>query len=58
MLDEIESKTVKVIDSGKSKTLSVKPIENTSKNPQFSKDKAPVEKEVLLSQKLQYHAYE
>ena len=64
MLDEIESKTVhkaeKVIDRGKrSKTLSeVKPVENVSKNLQSFLQISPVQKKVLLSQKLRDHAYE
>ena len=64
MLDEIESKTVhkaeKVIDRGKrSKTLSeVKPVENIKKNLQSFLEISPVQKKVLLSHKLQDHAYE
>ena len=64
MLDEIESKTVqkqkKVINRGKrSKTLSeVKPVENINKYLQSFLEISPVEKEVLLSHKLQDHAYE
>ena len=63
MLDEIDSKTVhkdeKVIDRGRSKTLSeVEPVENISKNPQGFLVMSPVQKEVLLSHKLQDFAYE
>ena len=49
----------KVIDRGKrSKTLSeVKPVENIIKNPQSFLEISPVQKEVLLSQKLKDHAY-
>ena len=52
--------TKKVIDRGKrSKTLSeVKLVKNISKNLQSVLDKSPVQNEDLLSQKLQYHAYE
>ena len=51
--------TTKVIDRGKrSKTLrEVKPVENISKNPQSFLEKSPVQKEVLLSHKLQDHAW-
>ena len=50
----------KVIDRGKrNKTLSeVKPVEKISKNLQSFLEISPVEKEVLLSHKLQDHAYE
>ena len=50
----------KVIDRGKgSKTLSeVKPVENISKNMQSFLEISPMQKEVLLSHKLQDHAYE
>ena len=50
----------KVIDRGKrSKTLSeVKLIENISKNPQSFLEISPVQKEALLSHKLQDHVYE
>ena len=63
MLDEIESKTVhndEEADRGKrGKTLSeVKLVENISKNPQSFLEISPVQKEVLLSHKLQDHAYE
>ena len=52
--------TKKVINRGKrSKTLSeVKLVENISKNLQSFLEISPVQKEVLLSQKLQDHAYE
>ena len=64
MLDEIDQKPCttikKVIDRGKrSKTLSeVKLVENISKNLQSFLEISPVQKEVLLSHKLQDHAYE
>ena len=64
MLDEIESKkcvtTKKMIDRGKrGKTLSeVKLAENISKNSQSFLEISPVQKEVLLSHKLEDHAYE
>ena len=50
----------KVINRGKrSKTLSeVKLVENISKNLQSFLEVSPMEKEVLLSHKLQDHAYE
>ena len=50
----------KVIDRGKtSKTLNeVKPVKNISKNLQSFLEISPVQKEVLLSHKLQDHAYE
>ena len=50
----------KVIDRGKrSETLSEgKLVENISKNPQSFLEISPVQKEVLLSHKLQDHAYE
>ena len=53
-------KMKKVIDSGeRSKTLSeVKPVENISKNLQSFLEISPMQKEVLLSHKLQDHAYE
>ena len=50
-----------MIDRGKrSKTLSkVKPVKNISKNLQIHfQEISPVQKEVLLSHKLQDHAYE
>ena len=52
--------TKKVIDRGKrSKTLSeVKSVENISKNLRSFLEISPVQKEVLLSHKLQDHAYE
>ena len=54
------TKLKKVIDRGKrSKTLSeVKPVENINKNLQSLLDISPVQKEVLLSHKLQDNAYE
>ena len=64
MLDEIESKkcvtTKKMIDRGKrGKTLSeVKLAENISKNSQSFLEISPVQKEVLISHKLEDHAYE
>ena len=63
MLAKIESKTVhedEVINRGKrSKTLSeVKRVKNISKYLQTFLEISPVEKEVLLSHKLQDHAYE
>ena len=50
----------KVIDRGKrSKTLSeVKLVENINKNLQSFLEISPVQKEVLLSHKVQGHAYE
>ena len=63
MLDEAEWKTVhndeQGIDRGKrSKTLNeVKLVENISKNPQSFLEISPMQKEVLLSHKLQDHAY-
>ena len=47
-------KTKKAIDSGKrNKTLSeVKPVENIRKNPQSFLEVSPMQKEVLLSNKL------
>ena len=50
--------TKKVIDRGKrSKTLSeVKLVKNISKSPQSFLEISPVQKEVLLSHKLQDHA--
>ena len=52
-------KKKKVIDRGKrSKTLSeVKPVENVSKNLYSFLEISPVQKKVLLSYKLQDHAY-
>ena len=52
--------TKNVIDRGKrSKTLSkVKLVKNVSKNLQSFLELSPVQKEVLLSHKLQDHAYE
>ena len=63
MLAKIKSKTVdkdEVINRGKrSKRLSeVKRVKNTSENLQTFLEISPVEKEVLLSHKLQDHAYE
>ena len=64
MLDETESKTCittkKVIDRGRrNKTLSeVKLFESTSKNPETFLEISLVQEEVLLSHKLQDHAYE
>ena len=54
------TKMKKVIDRGKrSKTLSeVKPVENINKNLQSFLEISPMQKEVLLSHKLQDHAYE
>ena len=51
---------MKVINRGKgSKTLSeVKQVENISKNWQGFLEISPVQKKVLLSHKLQDHAYE
>ena len=50
----------KVVDRGKrSKTLSeIKLIKNVSKNPQSFLEISPMQKEALLSHKLQDHAYE
>ena len=50
----------KVINRGKrNKTLSeVKLIENISKNPQSFLEITPMQKEVLLSHKLEDHAHE
>ena len=58
MLKKVKKK--KVIDRGKrSKTLSqVKPVENMRKNLQSFLEVSPVQKEVLLSHKLQDRAYE
>ena len=52
--------TKKVIDRGKrNKTPSeVKLADNISKNPQSFLETSPTQKEVLLSHKLQDHAYE
>ena len=49
-----------MIDRGKrSKTMSeVKPVENVSKNPRSFLKMSPVQKEVILSDKLRDHAYE
>ena len=64
MLGEIEwklrTKMRKVIDRGKiSKAQSeAKPVENISKNLQSFLEISPEQKEVLLSHKLQDHAYE
>ena len=64
MLDETESKTVhndeEVINRGeRNKTLSgVKLVENMSKNPQSFREISLMQKEALLSHKLQDHAYE
>ena len=63
MLDEIESKTMytaDVINRGKRiKTLSeVNSVKNISKNPQSFREISPLQKEVLLSHKLQDHVYE
>ena len=64
MLDEIESKnwitTKKVVHRGKrTKTLNeVKPVKNISKNLKSFLEINLVQKEVLLSNKLQDHAYE
>ena len=63
MLAKMESKTMhkdEVINRGKrSKTLSeVKRVENISKNLQTFLEISPMEKQVLLSHKLQDHAYE
>ena len=63
MLDEIESKTMytaDVINRGKRiKTLSeVNSVKNISKNPQSFQEISPLQKEVLLSYKLQDHVYE
>ena len=54
------TKMKKVIDRGKrSKTLSeVKPVENISNNLQSFLQISPVQKEVLLSHKMQDHVYE
>ena len=50
----------KVIDRGKRiKTLSeVKLVKNTSKDPQSFLEMSTMQKEVLLSQKVQEHVYE
>ena len=48
----------KVIDRGKSKTLSeLKPVENIRKNPQSFLEISLMQKEVLLSHKLQDDAW-
>ena len=54
------TKMKKVIDRGKrSKTLSeVKPVENISNNLQSFLEISPMQKEVLLSYKMQDHVYE
>ena len=60
MLNNIESKTVHK-DKGdqKKKTLSeVKPVVNISKNLESFLEITSIQKEVLPSHKLQYHAYE
>ena len=51
---------MKVIDRGKrSKTLrEVKPVKKNSKNLKSFLETSPMQKEVLLSHKLQDHAYE
>ena len=53
-------KTKKVIDreKGIKKMSEVKPVGNISKNPQSFLEISLVQKEVLLSYKLQDHAYE
>ena len=50
----------KVINKGKRrKTLSeVKPLKNISKNLQSFQEISPMQKEILLSHKLQDHAHE
>ena len=64
MLDGIESKAYikkkKVINKGKrSKTLSkVKPVKSINKSPQSFLEISTIQKEVLLSHKLQGHIYE
>ena len=61
ILDKIASKTVhKVIDrGGRSKTLNeVKPAKNISKKPQNFLEISLVQKEDLLSRKLQDRGYE
>ena len=67
MLGEIESKTLhkdkflktKINRGKRSKTLSeVKPVENRSKNLQSFLEISSVKKEILLSRKLEDHAYE
>ena len=67
MLGEIESKTLhkdkflktKINRGKRSKTLSeVKPVENRSKNLQSFLEISSVKKEILLSHKLEDHAYE
>ena len=52
--------TKKVIDRGKRSNIlsEVKPVENVNKNLQSFLDISPMQKEVLLSHKLQDHAYE
>ena len=51
--------TNKMIGRGKRNRLSeVKLFENISKNPESFLEISPVQKEVLLSLKLQDHAYE
>ena len=53
-------KTMKMIDRGKISKIpsEVKPVKNISKNPQNFLDISPVQKEILLSHKLQDHACE
>ena len=50
----------KVIDRGKKGNIlsEVMPVENISKNPQNFPQISPVQKEFLLTHKLQDHAYE
>ena len=56
MLDKIESKTM---HKAEIKTLSeVKPVENVNKNLQSFLEISPMQKEILLSDKLRDHAYE
>ena len=53
------TKTKKVIDRGRSKTLSeVKPVKNIGKNMQSFLEISLMQKEVLLSHILRDHAYE
>ena len=62
MLDEIGSKTVqndRESDQPRKKTLSeIKLVENVSKNLKSFLEITPVQKKVLISHKLQDHAYE
>ena len=53
-------KMKKVIDRGKKGNIlsEVMPVENISKNPQNFPQISPVQKEFLLTHKLQDHAYE